>query len=106
MNAERGCIDLDEQNLQRLLAVFMRYPELEQVKLYGSRAKGTATERSDIDLAAYGAGLDRFIIARVLSDLDDSDIPYAADLQNYHALQNPQLIDHIDRVGVVIYPIK
>lgn len=96
-------IDLDQQNLQRLLTIFKRYPELEQIKLYGSRAKGTATERSDIDLAAYGKRLDRFIIAQILFDLDDSDIPYAVDLQNYHDIQNQQLVNHIDRIGILIY---
>ncbi len=36
-------------------------------------------------------------------ELDDSDIPYQVDLQNYHDLKNKQLIDHIDRVGIEIY---
>jgi len=89
--------------LHLLHKVLEKYPCIEQVKLYGSRAKGTFNERSDIDLVAYGRDIDRSIIANVLMDLDDSDIPYLADLQNYHELKNRQLIDHIDRVGVLIY---
>ncbi len=35
--------------------------------------------------------------------LDDSDIPFLMDLQNYHDIKNSRLIEHIDRAGVVIY---
>lgn len=95
---------IDAATLMKLTRILATYPAVEQVKLYGSRAKGTAHERSDIDLAAYGDKLDRFTIARILLDLDDSDIPYQVDLQNYHELKNKQLIEHIDRVGMIIYP--
>ena len=39
---------------RELVAVFRRYSDLEQVLLFGSRATGRATERSDIDLATRG----------------------------------------------------
>lgn len=94
---------LDEATLAELTAVFARYPQIAQVKLYGSRAKGTAHERSDIDLAVFGEGVDRFVIASILMDLDKTNIVYAIDLQNYHHIKNPQLKAHIDRVGVVVY---
>ena len=97
-------IGIDAKTLLALRQVFAKYPAVEQVKLYGSRAKGTFHARSDIDMVVFGKGLDRFAIARMLMDLDDLDIPYLVDLQNYHELKNRQLIEHIDRVGVVIYP--
>jgi len=86
-----------------LTKVFEKYEEIEQVKLYGSRAKGTFNERSDIDLVAYGKAINRFVIADILMELDDLDIPYKVDLQNYHDLRNSELIEHINRVGMVIY---
>lgn len=94
---------LTEYQLEMLRKVFQQYPEIERVKLYGSRAKGTYNERSDIDLVAYGEQINRDIIAAVLLDLDDSDIPYQIDLQNYHDLKNRNLVDHIDRVGIEIF---
>lgn len=96
---------LDDQTLQGLTRVFAKYPAIEQVKLYGSRAKGTHHARSDIDLAVFGQGVDRFVCASILMDLDDLDMPYLVDLQNYDDLKNRQLIEHIDRVGVVIYRV-
>ena len=89
--------------LGSLQKAFEKHTEIEQVKLYGSRAKGTFSERSDIDLVAYGRGIDRFLVADVLLELDDSDIVNMVDMQDYHELKNQQLVEHIDRVGVVIY---
>ncbi len=89
--------------LTSLKKIFKKYAAIEQVKLYGSRAKGTFNERSDIDLVAYGKDITRFMIADLLLDLDDSDIPYMVDLQSYHDLKNNQLIEHINRVGLIIY---
>ncbi len=94
---------IDAKTLLAINQVFANYPAVEQVKLYGSRAKATFHERSDIDLVVFGQNIDRFAIARMLLDFDESDIPYLIDLQNYHDLKNRLLIEHIDRVGVVIY---
>lgn len=94
---------LSNDILAMLKMTFKKYAGIEQVKLYGSRAKGTFKERSDIDLVAYGKALDRFVVSQVLLDLDDSDIPYMIDFQDFNELKNSQLIEHIERVGQVIY---
>lgn len=93
---------LDNHILTTLIRIFSKYPTIRQIKLYGSRAKGNYRENSDIDLVAIGE-TDRFSIASILLDLDDTDIPYLIDLQNYSELKNRHLIEHIDRVGLVIY---
>ncbi|MGV6808769.1 MAG: nucleotidyltransferase domain-containing protein [bacterium] len=94
---------LTKPQLNLLFDIFKQYPAIDQVTLYGSRAKGTYHERSDIDLVAHGSLLNRDIIAATLLDLDDSDIPYQVDLQSYHDLNNQKLIDHINRIGLTIY---
>jgi len=94
---------LSKDVLTLLKNVFEKYNGIQQVTLYGSRAKGSFNERSDIDLVVYGKDLDRFVLNQVLLDLDDSDIPYLVDLQNFYDLRNRQLIEHIERVGLVIY---
>ncbi len=96
-------IGLSKHQLQILRQLFKKYPVIEQVKLYGSRAKGNHNERSDIDLALFGKNIQHDTLSRLLMDLDDCDIPYQVDLQNYAELQNPELIDHINRVGMEIY---
>lgn len=94
---------LTQPQLNRLFNIFKQYPAIAQVTLYGSRAKGTYHERSDIDLVAHGTLLNHHIIAEALLDLDDSDLPYQIDLQSYHDLNNQKLIEHIDRIGLTIY---
>ena len=98
-----NAIGLTSEQLTLLTQVFQKHPEITTVKLYGSRAKGNFHKRSDIDLVAFGQGIDRFLIADILLDLDDSDLPYTVDLQDYRELKNPKLRAHIDRVGLTIY---
>lgn len=100
MKKEAG---LTVEILDYLKRKFQKHTVIEQVKLYGSRAKGNFNQCSDIDLVVYGKEIDRFLIADLLLDLEDSDIPYKVDLQSYHELKNRKLIEHIDRVGVVVY---
>ena len=50
-----------------------------------------------------GTGIDRFLVADILLDLADTDLPYTVDLQNYTEIKNRALVEHIDRVGMVIY---
>lgn len=94
---------LTPEQLAQLAEVFEKHPSIDCVKLYGSRAKGTYHPRSDVDLVVLGDSIDRFSIADILLDLADSDLPYQVDLQNYHDLKNRALIEHIDRVGVIVY---
>ena len=41
---------LNEETLSKLCDYFARHPEIEQVKIYGSRAMGNCEKGSDIDL--------------------------------------------------------
>ncbi len=91
------------EQIDVLVRIFIKYPEIEVVKLYGSRAKGTFNSRSDVDLVVFGEGIDRFLLSNMLLDLDDSNLPYSVDLQNYSEIKNRALIDHIDRVGIPIF---
>ena len=94
---------LTPEQLALLQQVFNQHPEIDAVKLYGSRAKGNFHERSDVDLVLIGTGIDRFLVADILLDLADTDLPYTVDLQNYSEIKNRALVEHIDQVGMVIY---
>ena len=87
---------------RELVAVFRRYSDLEQVLLFGSRATGRATERSDIDLATRGI-LDRHRLGRLSLDLDEIAIPQECDVQAYEQIDHAPLKTHIDRWAIPIY---
>jgi predicted nucleotidyltransferase len=73
------------------------------VILFGSRAKGTAKESSDIDLAVDGID-DELQIENLAMALDDLPLPYKFDVKALSGIKNPKLKEHIERVGITIFP--
>ena len=64
---------LSDATIEKIRSVFARHPQVEKAVLYGSRAKGTFRNGSDIDLSLF-------------AHIRDADV-----------------IDHIRRVGVAFY---
>jgi predicted nucleotidyltransferase len=94
---------LPDRTLQGLKSVFESHPEIEEVWIYGSRAKGNYRPGSDIDMTLKGKGLTDSVVSRVLVDLDDLNTPYLMDVSIYDSIESPDLIAHIDRVGQRLY---
>jgi len=86
--------------------VFKQFPEITSVIIYGSRVKGNYRPASDIDLTLKGQALSHDLLLQVEMALDDLFLPYKIDLSIYHQLDNPELKEHIDRVGEIFYSIK
>lgn len=89
--------------IERIKRALAAHPEVEQAVLYGSRAKGTYRAGSDIDLCLKGESLTLPLLLKIDNELDDLLLPYKIDLSTFHALDNPELIAHIQRVGAVFY---
>lgn len=94
---------LSESTVERIRGVLAHFPEVEKAVLYGSRAKGTHRPGSDIDLALCGSSLGQTQLARIDDALDDLLLPYKIDLSVMASLTHPALLDHIRRVGMVLY---
>lgn len=94
--------DIPHSTWEKLNAVFAIYPELTAVTLYGSRATGRATPRSDFDLVTHGIE-DDYRLGRLALDLEDLNIPQTCDVQAYEAIEYSPLKRHIDAYGVTIY---
>lgn len=93
---------LNRDELELILSVLRRYPEISSVILFGSRAKGNCRHNSDIDLAVEG--IDSHLqIEKLAMDLEDLPLPYRFDVQSLSRIENPQLLDHIHRVGIILY---
>lgn len=89
--------------LDKLESVFHKHDSIESVIIYGSRAKGNYKVGSDIDLTIKGSILPFSELMQVEDQIDDLFLPYRVDLSQYETLKNTNLIDHINRVGVIIY---
>lgn len=95
---------LTDRDLDTIYAIFNRYPEVEEVHIFGSRAKGTHKKGSDIDFAIMNAGVSNRTIARIKSDFSDSSLPYRVDVVDFTKLDDAALKDHIERVGERFFP--
>ncbi len=95
---------LSDQTLQKIHDVFVRYPQVEEAVLYGSRARGDYKNGSDIDLILHGGdSLTHTILSKIANDLDEQLLPYTIDLSIFKNVRNPDMIQQIERVGVVFY---
>ena len=93
-----------EKSYHLLLDTFSKYPEVEQVVLFGSRAKGNYKKGSDIDLAIKGKKSQSTTALNISAIINEQlPIPYHVDVINYDSLKHVELKDHIDRVGVVFF---
>ena len=63
-----------------------------EVFLFGSRAKNTNQEFSDVDIAIKCPDLDFTSLAKIRFDLEESNLPYKIDLVNYDDLK-PKVLE-------------
>lgn len=94
---------LDTEDIEAINKVFSKHPEIETAVLYGSRAKGNYRNDSDIDLTLKGEQITLSQLFEIETELDDLLLPYKIDLSIYHKIENPDFIEHIDRVGIIFY---
>jgi predicted nucleotidyltransferase len=94
---------LSPQVVEKIVTEFRKFPQLETAMLYGSRALGTYKAGSDIDLSLLGENLNQELVWKVSEALEDTLLPYVFDLSLFEAIDNPELKEHITRVGVVFY---
>jgi len=94
---------LPSQTILAIQEVFASYPDVEKAILYGSRAIGNYRPGSDIDLTLTGDKLDLTKLQRIENDLDELLLPYKIDLSLYRQITHSELLDHILRVGKIIY---
>ena len=93
-----------ERDMLHILAAAKSLPEISQLVLFGSRAKGNYKPASDVDLAIKGASV-TYETALRLADIlnEERPLPYFFDVVHYEGIKEPRLLEHIDRVGVVLY---
>ena len=95
---------LNQTTIDKISRVFSVHPGVEQVILYGSRAKGNFRNGSDIDLTIMGKSITHSELLKIETELDDLLLPYKIDLSLLHQISDEELLDHIRRVGRVFYP--
>ncbi|MCD8148978.1 MAG: nucleotidyltransferase domain-containing protein [Clostridiales bacterium] len=93
-------VDYISENAMADIVFYAQKNDIKKVILFGSRARGTCTPKSDIDLAASGGDASAFYLdleefAHTLLMFD------VVDLDNQEL--NNELRSEIEREGIVIY---
>ncbi len=96
---------LQPSELVMIAKVFARHPEIAAVKLFGSRAKGTHQPYADVDLVLWGE-VDALRAESIAAELDELPLPYRFDVMPFAEIELQSLRDHIERVGISLYPIS
>ena len=89
---------LDQETIDRIRDTISSYNSVEDILIYGSRAKGNYRKGSDNDLVVMGnPSFDTLL--RIEHQLDELMLPFQTDLSSYNSIQSQDLLDHIHRIG-------
>ena len=94
---------LKQTTIDAINSVFNSFTEVDEAILYGSRAKGNYKNGSDIDITLKGKNMNINTLNKISLVIDDLLLPYTLDLSILKQIKNPDLIAHIERVGIVFY---
>ena len=91
---------LKPEHRQAIIETLAANPKVERIVLFGSRATGTFTLTSDVDLALFGEDLtlsDQAALAEAVAELT---VPQRVDILIYHRIESQALREEIRKHGV------
>ena len=95
---------ISEKSYKLIEESLAKYPEIEKVVIFGSRALGNEKSGSDIDIAIFGKKLTDEILSSIRVLLNEKlNIPYFVDVVDYNSIKNQQLKEHIDSGGKIFW---
>ena len=95
---------LSQRDLEEINNILRLFPEVETAVLFGSRAKGNFKPGSDVDIAVTGQAIEHSCLSRLSYVLnEESLLPYFFDVLHFEQIADPDLLQHIQRVGVKLY---
>ena len=94
---------LKDAHREAIIAVIAANDRVERAVLFGSRATGTNTVTSDVDIALFGDRLTLTDQARLTAALEEIPMAQTVDLILYESVHNRTLREHIRNDGVEWY---
>ena len=96
---------LKDEHREAIIAAIAANDRVERAVLFGSRATGTNTVSSDVDIALVGDRLTLTDQARLSAVLDKFPMAQSVDLLLYDSIQDWTLREHIRRQGIEWYAL-
>ena len=91
---------LKDAHREAIIAQIAANQRVERAVLFGSRATGTNTATSDVDIALFGDRLTLTDQARLAGALDEIPMAQSVDLVLYDSIRDRELREHIRNQGV------
>ena len=96
---------LREKDLAVLRDTLRRFGFVREVRVFGSRATGTARRASDLDLAISAPAATNREWAELCDALENAPLIYELDLVRAEQTTNERLREKISREGVTVFPL-
>ena len=103
MKTQVASFGLSYDVIKSLHQIFSASPEVEEVIIFGSRAKGNYSEGSDVDLVIKGKTVVLDTILNLMFEIEKLELLYRFDIQNFNTIHDQHVLDHIERVGKVLW---
>ena len=91
---------LKERELDEIKVLYYLFPEIDEIVIFGSRARGDYNKVSDIDIAIKG-DVDK-IMYKIRDYFEESSIIYTVDVVNYISISNQNFKENIDNEGIIV----
>jgi uncharacterized protein len=93
---------LTDEDMETILAIFSKYPQIEKAVIYGSRARGNYKRGSDVDIALTG-DLEE-VLWQISAELNEETLmPYKFDIKHLDKHMNIELNEEIKKYGKLIF---
>lgn len=80
---------IDEESKRKIIAVIAALLPEAAIYLFGSRARGTHSQWSDIDIALdTGRKISRYEIGELMSMFEASNMPYKVQIVDFHSVSD------------------
>ena len=95
---------LRDEDLAYIVSVIQDFAEIRKAVVFGSRAKENYKQGSDVDIAIFGEAVSFSTIARLHFRLEEEGpLPYLFDIVDGTHSEHPELKEHVERVGKIIF---
>jgi predicted nucleotidyltransferase len=97
-------VALRDKDLLALRCALRQFPSVREVRVFGSRATGSARRASDLDLAIFAPNATAWEWSDLVEALEEAPIIYELDLVRLDETPNGRLRERIEREGITVYP--
>lgn len=95
---------LRDTDIQYMHDLFRQHPEIDEVWIYGSRARGTHRPGSDVDLALVGPDVTFGIVVHIHFVLEeDSPMPFFFDVTHWNTVRDEKFKEKVRLTSQLIY---